>query len=58
MNKLFYYIAKMVQFSGLLLVLHAWTVSLMQNGSMNFLFKFTVTGMAVFMVGWMLQRFF
>jgi len=58
MNKIFYYVAKMVQGAGLLLVLHAWVISLMQDGGMNLLFKFTVTGMAIFMVGWMLQKFF
>jgi hypothetical protein len=57
-KKLPYYIAKTVQAAGLLLVLNTWFVSLVADGSMNFLFKFTVTGMAIFMVGWMFQRFF
>ena len=53
-----FYIGRIVQVAGLLLVLNAWVVSLAQDGSMNFLFKFTVTGMALFMAGWMLQRLF
>jgi hypothetical protein len=57
MEKLFYYIAKMVQAAGLLLVLNALIVSALQNGSMGFLFKFTLVGMAIFMVGWALQRY-
>lgn len=56
MGKLFYYIAKMVQAAGLLLILNVLIVSAAQNGSMGFLFKFTVVGMAIFMAGWMLQK--
>ncbi len=58
MGKLPYYIGKIVQATGLLLILNAWVVSLAQNGSMGFLFKFTVVGMVIFMVGWMFQKYF
>jgi len=53
-----FYVGRTVQAVGLLLVLHAWIASLAQNSSMNMLFSFTVTGMAIFMAGWMLQRLF
>lgn len=56
MGKFFYYIAKMVQAAGLLLILNVLIVSALQDGSMGFLFKFTVVGMAIFMAGWMLQK--
>ncbi len=56
MGKIFYYIAKMVQAAGLLLILNVLIVSAFQDGSMGFLFKFTVAGMAIFMAGWMLQK--
>lgn len=58
MGKIPYYVGKTVQGAGLLLVLNAWGVSLLQGGSMNFLFQFTAAGMAIFMVGWMFQKFF
>ncbi|MFQ5780249.1 MAG: hypothetical protein ACE5J1_05475 [Nitrospiria bacterium] len=56
MGKFFYYIAKTVQAAGLLLVLNVFIVSALQNGSMSFLFKFTLVGMGIFMAGWMLQK--
>ena len=58
MGKLPYYIGKVVQVAGLLLVLDAWIISVAQNGSMNFLFKVTATGMVVFMIGWTIQKYF
>jgi len=58
MGKAPYYIGKMVQATGLILVLHAWVASLLQNGSMNMLFSFTGVGMAIFMAGWMIQKLF
>lgn len=56
-RKTFYYIAKTVQVAGLLLILNVFLVSAFQQGSMGFLFKFTLVGMGIFMIGWMLQRF-
>jgi len=58
MGKAPYYIGRIVQATGLLLVLNAWIVSVLQDGSMNFLFSFTGTGMAIFMAGWMIQKLF
>jgi uncharacterized membrane protein YGL010W len=58
MGKAPYYIAKTVQATGLLLVLNAWIVSALYDGSMNFLFSFTGAGMAIFMAGWMIQKLF
>ncbi len=57
MGKIFYYISKGVQATGLLLILNVLLVSAFQDGSMGFLFKFTLVGMGIFMIGWMLQRF-
>lgn len=57
MGKLFYYIGRTVQAAGLLLILNVLLVSAFQDGSMGFLFKFTLVGMAIFMVGWMLQKY-
>lgn len=57
MNRLLYYIAKTVQATGLLLVLNAFIVSAIQEGSMDFLFKFSGVGLGIFMVGWTFQRY-
>jgi len=57
MGKFLNFLAKMVQASGLLLILNVLLVSAFQNGSIGFLFKFTVVGMGIFMVGWLLQRY-
>lgn len=57
MGRFLYYIAKTVQAAGLLLVLNALIVSALQNGSMGFLFTFSAVGMAIFMVGWTLQKY-
>jgi hypothetical protein len=56
-GKLPFYIGKTIQIAGLLLILLAWAGSLAQGGSMNFLFKFTVAGMTVFMIGWVVQKY-
>ncbi len=58
MGKTAYYIARTVQAGGLGLVLYAWIVSLLQDGSMNMLFSFTGAGMGIFMAGWMIQKLF
>jgi hypothetical protein len=58
MGKASYYIAKITQVTGLGLVLIVWVVSVMQGGSMNFLFSFAGAGLALFMVGWMVQKLF
>jgi hypothetical protein len=58
MGKAPYYIGRTVQATGLLLILHAWVVSIVQEASMNFMFSFTGTGMAIFMAGWMIQKLF
>ncbi len=58
MRKAFYYIAKWVQAAGLLLILHVLYVSFFHNGSMGLLYQFSFVGMAIFMAGWMLQRYF
>ncbi len=57
MRKIFYYIAKTVQATGLLLILHVLYVSSFQGGSMGLLYTFFGVGMGIFMAGWMLQRF-
>jgi hypothetical protein len=57
MRKAFYYIARMVQATGLLLILHAFYISAFQDGSMGMLYSFSGVGMGIFMAGWMLQRF-
>ncbi len=57
MRKAFYYIAKAVQATGLLLILHALYISAFQDGSMGMLYSFSGVGMGIFMAGWMLQRF-
>jgi len=54
--KVFYYIAKAIQGSGLLFILFVLIDSSMNNGSMGYLFKNTLFGMVIFMVGWMLTK--
>ncbi len=54
--KPFFYIAKLVQASGLFLIFYVLVTSALFNGDMGFMFTFTVTGMAIFMIGWMLQK--
>ncbi len=54
--KAFYYIAKLVQISGLFLILYVLVTSAMFDGDMGFMFTFTVAGMVIFMIGWMLQK--
>ena len=54
--KILYYIAKGVQISGLFLILYVLVTSAMFNGDMGFMFTFTVVGMAIFMIGWMLTK--
>lgn len=54
--KAFYYIAKLVQASGLFLILYVLVTSALFDGKMGFMFTFTVTGMVIFMIGWMLQK--
>ena len=57
MGKFFYYLGRVVQATGLLLMLNVLIVSGRQNGSMGFLFKFAVLGMGIFMVGWFIQQY-
>jgi len=57
MRKIFYYIARGVQVTGMLLILHVLYVSFFHDGSMGFLYQFSAVGMGIFMAGWMLQRF-
>ncbi|HLG22176.1 MAG TPA: hypothetical protein VI382_05115 [Candidatus Manganitrophaceae bacterium] len=57
MGKLFHYIGRIVQAAGLLLILNALIVSALRNESMGFLFKFTLVGMTIFMIGWTLQKY-
>ncbi len=57
MRKTFYYIAKSIQATGLLLILHTLYVSAFQNGGTGLLYSFSGVGMGIFMAGWMLQRF-
>ncbi len=54
--KTFFYIAKGVQASGLFLIFYVLVTSAMFDGDMGFMFTFTVVGMAIFMIGWMLQK--
>lgn len=54
--KLIYYFGRTIQAAGLLLILDALIVSALQNESMSFLLKFTLLGMIIFMVGWMIQK--
>ena len=54
--KAFFYIAKLVQVSGLFLIFYVLVTSALFDGDMGFMFTFTVTGMAIFMIGWMLQK--
>ncbi len=54
--KLIYYFGRTVQAAGLLLILDALIVSALQSESMSFLLKFTLLGMVIFMVGWMIQK--
>jgi hypothetical protein len=57
MRKSFYYIAKGIQISGLLLILYVLFVSYAYDGSMGFLYKFSGAGMGIFMSGWMMEKF-
>ena len=57
MGKFFYYLGKVIQATGLLLILNVLIVSALQNGSMGFLFKFTLLGMGIFMAGWFMQHY-
>ena len=54
--KIFYYIAKSIQGSGLLFILMVLIDSAANNGSMGYLLKNTLFGMVIFMVGWMLTK--
>ncbi len=54
--KIFYYFAKGVQISGLFLIFYVLVTSAMFNGDMGFMFTFTLVGMAIFMIGWMLTK--
>ncbi|MFQ5598329.1 MAG: hypothetical protein ACE5GK_09800 [Nitrospiria bacterium] len=54
--KFVYYFGRAVQAAGLLLILDALIVSALRNESMSFLLKFTLLGMAIFMVGWGVQK--
>ncbi len=58
MGKTSYYIGRTVEIMGLLLILVAWVISVLQGGSMNFMFSFTGAGMGLFMVGWMIRKLF
>lgn len=54
--KTFFYIAKFVQISGLFLIFYVLVTSALFEGDMGFMFTFTVVGMVIFMIGWMLQK--
>jgi hypothetical protein len=56
MGKSFYYIAKTVQVTGIVLVLHSLIVSAALGKDMGFLYTFTIVGMGIFMAGWLLQK--
>ncbi len=57
MKKLFYYLGKGAQCAGLALILNALIISAWQNKDMGFLFNATFAGMAMFMVGWVVQKY-
>ncbi len=54
--KLVYYFGRTVQAAGLLLILDVLIVSALNSEGMSFLLKFTLLGMAIFMIGWMIQK--
>lgn len=54
--RLVYILGRTVQAAGLLLILDVLIVSALNNEGMGFLLKFTLLGMAVFMIGWMIQK--
>ncbi len=58
MRKVLYYVTKGIQATGLLLILHVLYLSYFHHGSMDLLYKFSFAGMGIFMVGWMLARWF
>jgi hypothetical protein len=54
--KYLYYLGRIVQGAGLLLILDVLIVSALNNEGMAFLMKFTLLGMVIFMLGWALQK--
>ncbi len=54
--KYLYYLGRIVQGAGLLLIFDALIVSTLNDEGMAFLMKFTLLGMVIFMLGWGLQK--
>jgi len=54
--KYLYYLGRLVQGAGLLLIFDVLIVSAINDEDMFFLMKFTLLGMVIFMLGWGLQK--
>lgn len=54
--KYLYYLGRLVQGAGLLLIFDVLIVSALNNEGMAYLMKYTMLGMVIFMLGWGLQK--